>query len=278
MVFFFCYTRKEYYHLAGYYRFIGCIRSFTRATLWLNYKNIMPAVDDDSSVLFCAISSAFTQYFYTATWIWTLCYAIDMRLVLTQKDMQIKYYHLAAWLIPAFSTLTGLSLLYIPDANCHTSSSLHTAVLRILPNYFATYIPIATVMIANPCLYHHSTKDMEKIITSTSGQFTSREREIIDAIKIKFSVINVVFYICWIPNLINGILLWTLWFHLPAGCVISIWYVMALVNPLQALFNCLVYRRWNSGSERVILPWRHVERAEINKTYTESSVSLGNYS
>ncbi|KAJ8974667.1 hypothetical protein NQ317_011984 [Molorchus minor] len=45
------------------------------------------------------------------------------------------------------------------------------------------------------------------------------------------------------------------------------------VNPLQALFNCLVYRRWNSGSERIIIPWRQLERTEINKTCTENSSS-----
>ncbi|XP_019866608.1 G-protein coupled receptor 143 isoform X2 [Aethina tumida] len=207
---------------------LAALGVFTRSALWLNYKNIMPAVDDDSSVVFCAVSSAFTQYFYTATWIWTLCYAIDMRLVLSQKDSRLRYYHAAAWLIPAASTVTGLSLLYVPDANCHTSSSLRTAIYRILPNYIATYVPIATVMIANPCLYKDSIRDMQRIITSTSGQFTSRERDIIDAVKLKFSVINIVFYICWVPNLVNGILLWTLWFHLPATCVIVIWYIMTM--------------------------------------------------
>ncbi|CAH1156202.1 unnamed protein product [Phaedon cochleariae] len=244
---------------------------FLRSSIWMNYKNIMPAVDDDSSVLFCAVSSAFTQYFYTATWIWTLCYALDMRRILAQKESRMKFYHLAAWVLPAVSTTTGLSLLYFPDANCHTSSSLKSAILRILPNYIATYIPIATIMVANPCLYRHSVKDMERIITTTSGQITSRERDLIDTVKLKFSVINIVFYICWMPNLLNGILLWILWFHLPVKCIISIWYLMALLNPLQALFNCLVYRRWSSGSERVILPWRQLEKTELSPNRTSST-------
>lgn len=123
--------------------------------------------------------------------------------------------------------------------SCHTSSSLRTAVLRILPNYIAAYIPIATVMVANPCLYNHSTKDLENIITSASGQFTSREREIIDAIKIKFFVINIIFYICWLPNLVNGILLWTLWFHLPASCVIVIWYIMVSTGDNTVYLNTI---------------------------------------
>lgn len=123
--------------------------------------------------------------------------------------------------------------------SCHTSSSLSDAVSRILPNYLATYVAIATVMIANPCLYRCSTRDMERIITTSSGQFTSRERDIMDAIKMKFSIINVVFYICWIPNLLNGILLWTLWFHLPATWIISIWYIMVRPNCTLSLKNPL---------------------------------------
>lgn len=81
-------------------------------------------------------------------------------------------------------------------------------------------------MIVNPWLYCLSTRDMETIITSTSGQFTNRERELIEAVKLKFSVINIVFYVCWIPNLLNGIMLWTLWYHLPAEFIIIFWYIM----------------------------------------------------
>lgn len=114
-------------------------------------------------------------------------------------------------------------------SSCHNEMSLESAAIRILPNYIVTYIPITTVMIANPCLYNYSTKDLEQIITSTAGQLTSRERDIIDAIKVKFSMINAVFYICWLPNLVNGFVLWTLWFHLPITCVISLWYVMVSI-------------------------------------------------
>lgn len=123
---------------------------------------------------------------------------------------------------------TSYSCLVI-NFSCHNSTSLEGAVDKILPNYIATYVPIATVMIANPCLYHYSTKDMEQIITSTAGQCTKRERETIDAIKRKFFIINAVFYICWIPNFINGGLLWTQWFDLPVTCLISVWYVMVSI-------------------------------------------------
>lgn len=116
--------------------------------------------------------------------------------------------------------------IYNTDSSCHTATNLSTALLRILPNYIVTYVPILIVMIANPILYRSSTKDMEFLITSSLGQLTSRERDVMDTIKIKFSLINIVFYLCWIPNLINGILLWTLWFNLPIKGIIIVWYIM----------------------------------------------------
>jgi ocular albinism type 1 protein len=97
---------------------------------------------------------------------------------------------------------------------------------RILPNYCATYIPIALVMILNPVLYNSSSKDVELMAARVLGQFTSKERTVVDAIRFKFCVINAAFYICWLPNLINGVLLWTLWFNLPVKLVTSLWYIM----------------------------------------------------
>lgn len=61
-------------------------------------------------------------------------------------------------------------------------------------------------------------------------------------------MINLVFYICWLPNLICGITLWTMWHALPERFLISIWYIMAIINPLQAFFNTLVYRKWQPNS------------------------------
>lgn len=51
-----------------------------------------------------------------ATWIWTLCYAIDMKLLLGDKNGRPAYYHAFAWVLPAILTSFGLIILYIPDA------------------------------------------------------------------------------------------------------------------------------------------------------------------
>lgn len=59
---------------------------------------------------------AWTQYFYMATWIWTLCYAIDMKLLLGDRSGHPICYHAFAWICPAILTTFGLTILYVPDA------------------------------------------------------------------------------------------------------------------------------------------------------------------
>ncbi|XP_014203551.1 G-protein coupled receptor 143-like [Copidosoma floridanum] len=227
---------------------------FIRSALWMNFRAIMPSADDTSSVVFCAFTSAWVQYFYMATWIWTLCYAIDMKLLLGERVGRPLLYHLFAWLSPAFLTTFGLSLLYYPDADCHSLSSLSSALRRILPNYIATYVLLFTVMLVNPVLYLLSSSDLKNVVTCTMAQMTGRERKLFQTVKLKFFMTNLVYYVCWLPNVVNGVLLWTLWFNLPIKVIITLWYIMAVTNPLQALFNALVYKRWG-GRERFRMEW-----------------------
>lgn len=81
-------------------------------------------------------------------------------------------------------------------------------------------------MIVNPILYFCSSGDMENFVHRTLAQITKKERDLMDTIRIKFALINAAFYVCWIPNLISGLLLWTLWWHLPVHFIIIVWYIM----------------------------------------------------
>jgi ocular albinism type 1 protein len=130
--------------------------------------------------------------------------------------------------------------------SCHDIHDLGTALSRVMPNYILNYGTIVFVMLANPIIYYQCSKEVDKQLVQRYGQYTNNERQIHDLFKIKFSLLNLIFYICWLPNIINAILMWTMWFHLPIRVIIISWYVMAVLNPLQALFNSLVYRKWNS--------------------------------
>jgi Ocular albinism type 1 protein len=117
--------------------------------------------------------------------------------------------------------------------------------MRVLPNYLVTYLPIVTVMLVNPILYRQSSKEIDRQLVSRFSQITAQERQIMNKFKMKFVMITVVFYVCWMPNIINGIVLWSSWSQLPVKFVVFNWYLMAMLNPLQAFFNALVYRKWD---------------------------------
>ena len=85
------------------------------------HQNVRRVNDDALVLIFYCINvikiyQAWTQYFYMATWIWTLCYAIDMKLLLGDRSGHPTCYHAFAWICPAILTTFGLTILYIPDA------------------------------------------------------------------------------------------------------------------------------------------------------------------
>lgn len=130
--------------------------------------------------------------------------------------------------------------------SCHDIHDLWTALYRVMPNYLLNYGPILMVMIVNPVIYVKCSKEVDRQLIQRYGQYTNNERQIHDMFKFKFSLINIIFFVCWLPNIINAILMWTMWFHLPVRVIIVSWYIMAVLNPLQAFFNALVYRKWNN--------------------------------
>uniref|UniRef100_A0A1B6EJT8 G-protein coupled receptors family 1 profile domain-containing protein n=1 Tax=Cuerna arida TaxID=1464854 RepID=A0A1B6EJT8_9HEMI len=233
---------------------------FLRSLLKLN--NFLYPLGD-ASITYCAIFAAWIQYFYCVTWMWTLCYAVDMFLALRERPGHPVLYHMFCWLIPSVLTAVGLAILYLPNADCHNLGPDESAFLRILPNYLLTYLPMVTVMVANPILYLCSLRSVTDLITQSLAQYTRKERAIIDAVKVKFGLILLVFYICWLPNLINSLFLWFEWYDLPAQTVYVLLYVMAVVNPLQALFNSLVYRR---SSEKLVSPFHRKANQEASET------------
>lgn len=133
---------------------------------------------------------------------------------------------------------------FFPFSSCHDIHEVSTALLRVLPIYLVTYIPILLVMVVNPIIYYMSSKIFDEQLAVGQGQITQNERNLMKRFKLKFSFINLIFLICWIPNLISGILLWFFWYTLPVKLIITTWNCMAILNPLQAFFNTLVYRKW----------------------------------
>jgi Ocular albinism type 1 protein len=157
------------------------------------------------------------------------------RLVLPQRRVYINFIIIPLEFHSQVSSLNS----------CHAVHDTATAAMRVLPNYLVTYLPIVAVMLINPILYRYSSKEIDRQLVSRFSQITAQERQIMNKFKMKFVMITVVFYVCWMPNIINGIVLWSAWYQLPVKFVIVNWYLMAILNPLQAFFNALVYRKWD---------------------------------
>jgi len=58
------------------------------------------------------------------------------------------------------------------------------------------------------------------------AQYSTNERKMLDLFKQRFALINLGFYLCWAPNLINAIIVWTSWDNLPNGVMLILWYLM----------------------------------------------------
>ena len=58
------------------------------------------------------------------------------------------------------------------------------------------------------------------------SRFSNRERRTLLYLRFKFVCIVASFYLCWLPNLVSGILLWSTWPEVPVRPVVVIWYFM----------------------------------------------------
>ncbi|XP_014244129.1 G-protein coupled receptor 143-like isoform X2 [Cimex lectularius] len=210
---------------------------------------------ESTQVAFCAILAVWIEYFYVVTWAWTLFYAVDTWLALQKKAGMPKFYHSIAWTVPAALTSFGLAFLYYPDADCHNYSTKATrsgdVFFRLLPNYVTIYLIITLVMVTSPCFYFMSARKVDLFVADCLHQVTRKERSVIQSMRLRFALINLSFYACWFPNLINGIIIWSKWSDMPRTLLLALWYIMAVTNPLQAFFNSLVYRQSNM---KVCLP------------------------
>ncbi|KAF0307800.1 G-protein coupled receptor 143 [Amphibalanus amphitrite] len=220
----------------GFADLMAAVGVILRCVVWLMDENMMRGLGlDEFASDFCIVTSAVTQYFYTATYMWTLLYAVDVLRTLRGSGGSMVVYGLWAWLVPFVLSTIGFLLLFVPGTNCHAQGT--NSFLRHFPNYI----------------------------------FSNRERRTLLYLRFKFVCIIVAFYLCWLPNLVNGVLLWSTWPQVPVQPVVVIWYFMAVLNPLQAVLsadrspflfqavlnplqavlNSLLYRSWDSGSPSI---------------------------
>ncbi|XP_075221067.1 G-protein coupled receptor 143-like isoform X2 [Lycorma delicatula] len=209
--------------------FLAALGVFVRSVVNLNDTLVTKMWDDNLTTIFCTLFAAWIQYWYCVTWMWTLIYTVDVGRALQDKQDRYYLYHAFCWTVPGILTAGSLLYLYYPnfDLTClHFGVDNESSFILVLPNYLATYLPMISVMVLNPILYCYAGRHVRRMVLQGFAQYTNKEREIVDSTYLTFTLINLVFYICWLPNLISTIVVWFQWHNLPVRTVLILWYIM----------------------------------------------------
>ncbi|KAK6486923.1 G-protein coupled receptor 143-like [Huso huso] len=251
---------------------LGCAGILLRSSVWLGSPNFITEMSVINSTevwptAFCVGSAMWIQLFYSASFWWTFCYAVDVYLVVKRSAGQstIVLYHMITWGLAVLLCVEGVTMLYYPSI-----SSCENGLEHAVPHYITTYAPILLVLIVNPILFGRTGTAVTSLLKGRQGIYTENERRLGTEIKIRFFKIMIVFLICWLPNIINESLLFYLEMQDDIkgsplknvrNAILITWFIMGIFNPMQGFLNTLAFHGWtgwdidlNMKSRREI-PW-----------------------
>uniref|UniRef100_A0A4W4GRM9 G-protein coupled receptor 143 n=1 Tax=Electrophorus electricus TaxID=8005 RepID=A0A4W4GRM9_ELEEL len=258
---------------------LGCAGIIVRSSAWLS----LPAIITDNSVansssrwpeVLCMGSAVWIQLFFSASFWWMFFYAVDVFLVVKRSAgiSTLVLYHMIAWGLAALLCVEGVAMLYYPSV-----SSCKNGLLHAIPHYVTTYAPLLLVLTVNPPLFALTVTSVTSLLKGPQGIYTENERRLGTEIKIRFFKIFLVFFICWLPNLINESLLFYLEMQddIRATELRSIrnaalitWFIMGILNPMQGFLNTLAFHGWTG----LDMDLRLQRRREVNRDSSSTSL------
>ena len=174
---------------------------------------------------------------YTATFGWTLIYAVDK--FLKSKDIfcnSLNYYAIV-WTSSCILAGSHVIVVFV-DIGLPCAGRY-----RLIGSYLLMYVPILVVMIANPLLYVTTGRRYRDNFMQR-GKYSNDERQALRAYKMMFLAYIVVFYFCWVPSLPNLVIAVMVPFDSSVSKVpFPVWIINAVCNPSQGLLNSLSYGR-----------------------------------
>ncbi|KAL4635724.1 G-protein coupled receptor 143-like [Arapaima gigas] len=234
---------------------LGCAGIVTRSSVWLAMPDLISAISvpenpDVWPEVFCVGSAMWIQLFFSASFWWTFCYAVDVYLVVKRSAglSTIVLYHMITWGLAAMLCAEGVAMLYYPSI-----SSCQNGLLHAIPHYVTTYAPMLLVLLVNPVLFARTVAAVTALLKGRQGIYTENERRLGSEIKTRFFKIMLVFSVCWLPNLINESLLFYLEMqadltasHLKnvKNAALTTWFIMGILNPMQGFLNTLAFYGW----------------------------------
>ncbi|KAG7463742.1 hypothetical protein MATL_G00179840 [Megalops atlanticus] len=222
---------------------LGCAGVMVRSSIWLGLPDLISGISvagnpDVWPEVFCVGTAMWIQLFYSASFWWTFCYAVDVYLVVKRSAgiSTIVLYHMITWGLAVLLCVEGVAMLYYPSiSNCENG------LQHAIPHYLTTYAPLLLVLFVNPVLFSRTVSAVTSLLKGRQGIYTENERRLGTEIKIRFFKIMLVFFICWLPNIINESLLFYLEMqadikasHLKnvRNATLITWFIMALLNTL----------------------------------------------
>ncbi|KAM9347226.1 G-protein coupled receptor 143 [Symphorus nematophorus] len=234
---------------------LGCAGIIIRSSVWLGLPNIMDRISMANSTdvwpeVFCVGSAMWIQLFFSASFWWTFCYAVDVFLVVKTSAgiSTIILYHMITWGLAVLLCIEGVAMLYYPSI-----SDCEQGLQHAIPHYVTTYAPMLLVLVANPVFFNRTISAVTSLLKGRQGIYTENERRLANEIKIRFFKIMLVFFICWLPNIINESLLFYLEmqtdindssFRDIRNAALITWFIMGILNPMQAFLNTLAFHGW----------------------------------
>ncbi|XP_078118145.1 G-protein coupled receptor 143 [Sander vitreus] len=234
---------------------LGCTGIIVRSSVWLGLPNIFDRVSVANSTeawpeVFCVGSAVWIQLFFSASFWWTFCYAVDVFLVVKTSAgiSTIILYHMITWGLAVLLCVEGVAMLYYPSI-----SDCEQGLQHAIPHYVTTYAPMLLVLVANPVFFNRTVSAVTSLLKGRQGIYTENERRLANEIKIRFFKIMLVFFICWVPNIINESLLFYLemqtdindhGFRNIRNASLITWFIMGILNPMQAFLNTLAFHGW----------------------------------
>uniref|UniRef100_A0A3Q3M4Y3 G-protein coupled receptor 143 n=1 Tax=Mastacembelus armatus TaxID=205130 RepID=A0A3Q3M4Y3_9TELE len=234
---------------------LGCSGIIVRSSVWLGLPSIIDqiSVANNTDVwpeVFCVGSAMWIQLFFSASFWWTFCYAVDVFLVVKTSAgiSTIILYHMITWGLAVLLCVEGVAMLYYPSI-----SDCEQGLQHAIPHYVTTYAPMLLVLIANPVFFSQTVSAVTSLLKRRQGIYTENERQLANEIKIRFFKIMLVFFICWVPNIINESLLFYLEmqtdindisFRNIRNAALITWFIMGILNPMQAFLNTLAFHGW----------------------------------
>ncbi|XP_059819238.1 G-protein coupled receptor 143 [Hypanus sabinus] len=253
---------------------LGCVGIIIRSSVWLSSPNFASRISANESELwptaFCVASAIWIQLFYSATFWWLFCYAVDVYLIVKRSSglSILVLYHMLTWGLVTLLCVEGVGMLYFPSI-----SSCENGLQHAVPHYVTTYAPLLLVLFINPILFWKAASAVASLLKERQGIYTENERRLSTEIKLRFFKILLVFIICWLPNLINESLLFYLELQPDMNkdlqknvknAALITWFIMSILNPMQGFLSTLAFYGWTGWDfdfnlRRQKIPWEFSE-------------------